>query len=76
MSERQKTLRVYDSVARKWRDLAERRRQHYIEMYESGRWRHYYTEDQFLVQMREVTQAVEAWAKIVGPTEPQAVPEH
>lgn len=56
--------RPHDSIAHKWRDLAERRRAHYVDMYRSGRWKHYYTEDRFLVQMREVIRAAETWAKI------------
>ena len=32
-------------LTRKWRDLAEKRRAHLIELYDSGRWKHYYTEE-------------------------------
>ncbi|MGH6671975.1 MAG: hypothetical protein ACRECV_08380 [Xanthobacteraceae bacterium] len=31
----------YDSVARKWLDLAERRRGHLLDVLESGRWHDY-----------------------------------
>ena len=54
----------YGDVAQKWRELAERRRAHFVDLYRSGRWRHYYTEEQFLVRMREVVQAAEAWAHL------------
>jgi uncharacterized repeat protein (TIGR03809 family) len=65
----------YGAVAQKWRDLAERRRAHFVELYRSGRWRHYYTEEQFLVRMREVIYAAEAWAQLAKPpSERVAVP--
>jgi hypothetical protein len=35
-------------VSLKWRDLAERRRAHLVELYDTGRWKRYYEEDQFL----------------------------
>jgi hypothetical protein len=35
-------------AARKWRALAERRRAHFVELYHSGRWKRYYSEEQFL----------------------------
>lgn len=60
-------VRPFDQLAQEWRDLADRRREHFAELYRSGRWRHYYTEDQFLAQMREVVRAAEAWARIAKP---------
>jgi hypothetical protein len=33
-----------DEVAQKWRDIAERRREHFILLYDTGRWKLYYTE--------------------------------
>jgi uncharacterized repeat protein (TIGR03809 family) len=54
----------YGDVALKWRELAERRRAHFVELYRSGRWKRYYTEDQFLVRMREVIHAAEAWGQL------------
>ena len=54
----------YGDVARKWRDLADRRRAHFAELYRSGRWRHYYTEEEFLIRMREVVKAAETWAQL------------
>ena len=60
--------RPYDRLAQKWSDLAERRRDYFIELYRSGRWKHYYTEEQFLDQMRDVISDAERWAKIAGPS--------
>jgi uncharacterized repeat protein (TIGR03809 family) len=57
-----------DEVAQKWRALAERRRAHFVELYESGRWRHYYSEEEFLYRMREAVRLSERWAQIaLGP---------
>jgi uncharacterized repeat protein (TIGR03809 family) len=57
------TVRM-ESIALKWRALAERRRDHHIELYKSGRWRHYYTDQEFLAQMREAIALAQRWAKI------------
>jgi uncharacterized repeat protein (TIGR03809 family) len=58
-----------DQVAQKWRALAERRVAHLVELYESGRWRHYfYSEEQFLHRMREAIRLSARWAQIaLGP---------
>lgn len=52
-------------TVRKWHTLAERRRRHYVELYRSERWRRYFTEEAFLLHMRDVMQNVEVWAKIL-----------
>jgi uncharacterized repeat protein (TIGR03809 family) len=64
-----------DAVAHKWRDLAERRRAHFVELYHSGRWKHYYSEEQFLVRMREAIRMSERWAEIAPPPLEQAPAE-
>jgi uncharacterized repeat protein (TIGR03809 family) len=53
-----------DEVAQKWRALAERRLAHFVELCESGRWRRYYSEEQFLYRMREAIRLSERWAQI------------
>jgi uncharacterized repeat protein (TIGR03809 family) len=55
-----------DEVSLRWRSLAQRRRSHFVELYNSGRWKQYYTEDAFLAQMREVVRGAEEWDKLVG----------
>jgi uncharacterized repeat protein (TIGR03809 family) len=60
MSDRQ-FHRPYDKLAQKWRDLAERRRAHIIELYDSGRWKHYYTEQELVASLREATELLETW---------------
>lgn len=54
----------FDTSARKWRDLAERRRQYLAELQQSGRWRRYYTEENFLTEMRAAIRAAEEWARV------------
>lgn len=53
-----------DNAARRWRALAERRQAHFVELYESGRWKHYYTEEQFVASMRQAVAAAQRWAEI------------
>jgi uncharacterized repeat protein (TIGR03809 family) len=57
-----------DEVSLRWRSLAERRRAHFVELYNSGRWRRYYSEEAFLTQMREAVRGAEAWARLVDPS--------
>jgi hypothetical protein len=52
-----------DEVAQKWRLLAERRCAHFFELYYSGRWKHYYSQEQFLYRMREAIRLSERWAR-------------
>jgi uncharacterized repeat protein (TIGR03809 family) len=62
-----------EAAALKWRALAERRRDHHIELYRSGRWRHYYTDQQFLIEMRTAIALAQRWATIAPkPEERQA----
>jgi hypothetical protein len=56
----------YDSVARKWLALAERRRAHVVELRETGRWRHYYTSEELLDVMREAINSRDEWARLAG----------
>ena len=46
--------------------LAERRLQYLTEMFESGRWRRYFTELTFLENIREAHAAVETWRSLSG----------
>lgn len=56
----------YDSVARRWLALVERRQEHFIELSNSGRWRHYYTQTEFLDEMRKVLKLRDQWAALAG----------
>ena len=64
MSERQQG--PYDSIARKWLALAERRRAHFIELIDSGRWRHYYTQNELEREMRKAAHLRDQWARHAG----------
>jgi uncharacterized repeat protein (TIGR03809 family) len=54
--------RRFCTIAQKWRDLAEKRRDYYAELYRTGRWKIYYTEHEFVMRMREVAGVVDRWA--------------
>jgi uncharacterized repeat protein (TIGR03809 family) len=58
-------------AAQRWRDLAERRRAYFTELYESGRWKKYYGEDRLLLRMREVVAAADGWQTIAASFERQ-----
>lgn len=58
-------LRAFGTTAEKWRRLAEKRREHFRDLYRSGRWRLYYTEDQLIARLREVSQTCDRWGLIV-----------
>jgi len=64
MSARQPS--AYDSIARSWLTLVERRQRNFIELCNTGRWRHYYTHAQFLDEMREVLHLRNQWAQLAG----------
>lgn len=59
--------RMSAEITQKWRDLAERRRAHFIELYDTGRWKHYYTEEQLLARMREAIRLAEVWEELSTP---------
>jgi uncharacterized repeat protein (TIGR03809 family) len=54
-----------DLLAR-WCLLAEQRLSHLTELFESGRWRRYYSERAFLENIREAKKAVETWRTLSG----------
>jgi len=57
-------FRIPTELSRKWQALAERRRDHFVELQRSGRWRKYYKEENFQGHMRNVMSGPEAWAEI------------
>ena len=61
-----------DTVAR-WCNLAERRLEHLTDMFETGRWRRFHTEQAFLENIREAKQAVETWRDLMAR---EAAPDH
>jgi hypothetical protein len=64
MSERQQS--PYDSIARRWLALVERRQRNFIELSNTGRWRRYYTHTQFIDEMGKVLHLRNQWAQLAG----------
>jgi len=56
----------YDGIARRWLALIERRQEHFLDLCDTGRWRHYFTEAEFLDEMRKVLRVRDQWAAIAG----------
>jgi uncharacterized repeat protein (TIGR03809 family) len=59
-------------ITRKGRELAERRRAHLVELYDTGRWKHYYTQEQLLACMREAIGMIETWERLSRPPSEQS----
>lgn len=57
-----------DETARKWRDLAERRLAYFTELYSSGRWKHYYTQESFALRMHDAIKAAKIWGDLADST--------
>lgn len=57
-------------LAARWQALAEQRLEHLTELFESGRWRRYYSERAFLDNIQEAKAAVGTWRSLArGPAE-------
>jgi len=57
----------YQSIARKWLVLAERRKAAFIELRESDRWQHYYSSKIDIdVVLLNIDRACERWAELAG----------
>ncbi|EAQ34426.1 hypothetical protein NB311A_17931 [Nitrobacter sp. Nb-311A] len=64
MTQRYDTGRAPDhaqDILNRWCVLAEQRLDFLIELYESGRWRRYHSEDAFMENLREAKAVVEVW---------------
>lgn len=55
-----------EAVSRQWLDLAERRVSYYAGLYESGRWRRYYTPRDFAAHLTDAMKAVAIWRGLAG----------
>ena len=54
----------------------ERRQEHFLDLCDSGRWRHYYTEAEFLDEMRKVLRVRDQWAALAGvPPDGEELPQ-
>ena len=56
----------YTSVARKWLALAERRQAHFVELSDSGRWKHYFTPIELDLEIRKAAALRDQWARLAG----------
>ena len=64
MTHRADVARGRDIVAR-WCDFAERRLEYLTQLFETGRWRRYHTEREFLENIQEAKTAVETWRDLL-----------
>ena len=48
-------------ITRQWHELAERRLAYFTELYRSGRWRRYYSQEHFALRMLDVIKAARTW---------------
>jgi uncharacterized repeat protein (TIGR03809 family) len=55
-----------NAVARDWLALVERRKAHLVELFETGRWTHYFSEAEFLAELRAVNLARDRFANVAG----------
>jgi uncharacterized repeat protein (TIGR03809 family) len=60
-------------IAARWCALAEQRLEYLTELFETGRWRRFYSEHAFLENIREAKTAVETWRGLVTR---EASPDH
>jgi uncharacterized repeat protein (TIGR03809 family) len=63
MKQRLDVARRRDILAR-WCNLAEQRLEHLTELFETGRWRRYHTEQSFLENIQEARSVVEIWRRL------------
>ena len=54
------------NIVARWCNLAEQRLEHLTELFESGRWRRYHTEREFLENIQEAKAAVETWRDLLN----------
>ena len=54
------------NIVARWCNLAEQRLEHLTELFESGRWRRYHTELEFLENIQEAKAAVETWRDLLN----------
>jgi hypothetical protein len=61
-----------ESATHGLRDLAMRRHAYYLELLRSGRWRHYFSEQQFAERLRDVVVLTRRWNGLAGVGAPAA----
>jgi uncharacterized repeat protein (TIGR03809 family) len=63
----------YQQALERWRVLADRRLEHMTLLYDTGRWRRYFTEEEFLSIIRETKAAADMWRRLVPIAEHEAL---
>jgi uncharacterized repeat protein (TIGR03809 family) len=58
------TLNLRDYHVARWRKLAEQRLEHITDLFVTGRWRRYFSEADFLEQVRQTKDAVATWRRL------------
>ena len=59
-------FREFGKIAERWRNLSEKRRDFFSELYRSGRWRLYYHDvGGLLAQIREIEEICDRWATVL-----------
>ncbi len=61
----------FKAIVQRWHALAQRRLDDYTELYRSGRWRHYYTQDQFAMRMLDVISTAKKWSDLAEQAKPE-----
>lgn len=59
-----------ESATHGLRDLALRRHAYYLELLRSGRWRHYFSEQQFAERLRDVVVLTRRWNGLASVSAP------
>jgi hypothetical protein len=54
----------FDAVTKRGRMLALRRHAYYLELFKSGRWSRYFTEQEFIERMRDVMTTTVFWSRL------------
>src|SRR5262245_13875658 len=54
----------YQRILERWRVLADRRLEHMTLLYDTGRWRRYFTEEKLLSIIRETKDAADRWHRL------------
>jgi uncharacterized repeat protein (TIGR03809 family) len=54
----------FEQIALRWSNLADRRVAYYTELFLSGRWKHYFTEQELLQRMLDVKKSAVEWDEL------------
>lgn len=63
-----------DAATRGFRDLAMRRHAYYLDLLNSGRWRHYFSELEFAERLRDVIVLTRTWNGLAKASEASPTP--